>query len=654
MEHTNAAKRPVITINYGYVLPSTLFNGGMYAFQNYETGMFMAVQSGTDANDVNVITEWVPEDEITYELENRHYFKLEYIPSTGAYYLRAMCSSNGTNRVLDIHKYNGYPDYGSNVQIYTPTDPLAQHWLIIATGQNRCKIVLRNAPGLLLTEDIPMENVELRTNEDEWYQEWIIYDDDGHTVDMPYNTSIDDDIYYFNNLYHGKYLHNGNGTANATSGLIEDLEDTIRWKVTHVGNNTYTIQSMDDMSKYLRSVDSLYVELSTPTTLSNEYLWRFTKLTSNEYLIQNVATSKYLRQYTGSSLTSGSALGNPGTRLYNECVWRTVSQSNYAGRELTNSFSINDVVMEIGEFKTLTINKAPSNAIWSSTSDFIYSYVDTGCVTFENGVFTGCNAGITKIIATHRPTNLQFTFYAVVGETPLLIINNYVDKGYRVRFEDYPDVSEYCAVVCGKLEELFGLHCYITCSTITSSADICKIQQFGAVTAGNLFEQCPHDDEHLTRTSLYYDVECGTTSVVNVLWTGHILENNVTSAAALNLFNIVMTPANVVEDGDKNGNGIYYETSSVSVVRKNSIQELMHELSHQLGTPDHYCCDDGTEESEGKCSNKNCDICVFEETAIRPCLMSDWNIDVNEDPPSAWYCSSCFEIIEDHLSNHHQ
>ena len=66
MEHTNAAKRPVITINYGYVLPSTLFNGGMYAFQNYETGMFMAVQSGTDANDVNVVTEWVPEDEITY------------------------------------------------------------------------------------------------------------------------------------------------------------------------------------------------------------------------------------------------------------------------------------------------------------------------------------------------------------------------------------------------------------------------------------------------------------------------------------------------------------------------------------------------------------------------------------------------------------
>ncbi len=647
MEHTNVSKRPVVTINYGYTLPDCLINGGVYAFQNTVTDNFITVQDGTDANDVNVIPEWVDEDEITYELEDRHFFKIEYIPSAGAYYIRAMCSSNGTNRVLDVVKQNGYPADDSTVQIYNPTDPLAQHWLIISTGNNKFKIVLRNAPGLMITENTYLEDIELmyRIYDDETsYPEWRIYNDDGHMISSPYNTSIDNDIYYFNNLHHGKYLHNANGTPNATSGFISNLGDTIRWKVTRVGNNTYTIQSADDLTKYLRSVDSLYVGLSTPTTLTNEYLWKISLSgsTGGGMLIQNVATSKYLRQYTGSSLTSGSVLGTPGTQLYNECVWRTASQAYYTGKELTDSFTIDDVIVGVGESKTPTINKAPSNALFSSASDFTYSCVTTGYVTVENGVFSGQNEGGTTVIATHKPTNLQFTFSAAVGDTPILVINNYIDQGYSVRFEDYPDISEYYDVVCGKLEDLFELNCYITYSTITSSADICKIQQFGAVTADNLAEDCTHSDDHLTTDALRAGMSSGTKINSYVLWTGHILTDNLEDRSNSSDYSVVITSFKTTKCD--------YSNKNVSEVRIESVFDLMHELSHQLGAPDHYCYNDDGE--SGNCDNDYCDQCFGNMEKPRNCIMSyRYNIEEKED---ALYCDSCIDTINNHLSGHHQ
>ncbi|MBR6682345.1 MAG: RICIN domain-containing protein, partial [Clostridia bacterium] len=415
MEHTNVAKRPVITINYGYVLPSTLTNGGVYAFQNADTNYFLAVDGGEDANDVNVFTEAVDETYDSFVFLPQNLFKLEYIPSTGAYYLRAMCSSNGTNRVLDVVKYGGYPDYGSNVQIYTPTDSLAQHWLIIATGEDTFKIVIRNDTSLLLTENTDYENVELmfEIDEDEYCQEWRIYNTAGQMIRTPYITSIEDGIYYFNNRYHGKYLHNGNGTPNTASGLIEDLEDTVRWNVTHVGNNTYTIQSMDDMTKYLYADLTSFVSLSTPSTLTSRYLWRFlVSPDTGDMLIQNVGTQYYLKQILSTSLAMVSSLGTAGTQTYNECVWRIASQSYYAGKELT-SFTIDDVIIDVGGSKTPTINKAPSNALWSSASDFIYSYLNgtSDNLSFNEitGNVSGSKIGISEYRATHKVTGLTYT-----------------------------------------------------------------------------------------------------------------------------------------------------------------------------------------------------------------------------------------------------
>lgn len=77
----------------------------------------------------------------------------------------------------------------------------------------------------------------------------------------------------------------------------------------------------------------------------------------------------------------------------------------------------------------------------------------------------------------------------------------------------------------------------------------------------------------------------------------------------------------------------------------------MHELSHQLGAPDHYCY--GIEPGETSCINDHCDICVNGETRERSCMMT-YRYDIEDTKESTLYCSSCLADIGNHLSGHHQ
>ncbi|MBR5767092.1 MAG: RICIN domain-containing protein, partial [Clostridia bacterium] len=184
IENNSASKRPVMTVTYGYSLPSSLSPGSVYAFRNAGSYSFMTVHNGSDANDVNVYQKSVSVNSLT----NAQKFKLDYVSSTGGYYLRAMCSSNGTNRVLDVYKLNGYVSDTSNVQIYNPTDSLAQHWFIIGLGLYQFKIVPRTDMSLALTAygdsdgtssgttSTSSGNIFLSTYTGSSYQKWYIYD----------------------------------------------------------------------------------------------------------------------------------------------------------------------------------------------------------------------------------------------------------------------------------------------------------------------------------------------------------------------------------------------------------------------------------------------------------------------------------------------
>ena len=51
---TLSDKRPVMTVVYGYSLPSHLVEGGIYSLENAGSGSFATVHNGTDANYVNI------------------------------------------------------------------------------------------------------------------------------------------------------------------------------------------------------------------------------------------------------------------------------------------------------------------------------------------------------------------------------------------------------------------------------------------------------------------------------------------------------------------------------------------------------------------------------------------------------------------------
>lgn len=128
-----------LTISVSASGSGKLIDGGVYYIKNLGTGKYLNVHNGIDANTTNVY-QWSKDGKPEQQ------FRLERVTAKGVnvYRVRAMCSSNGTNRVLDIVKSGGVVKDGCNVEIYNATDPTAQEWDIL-TMDNRISISLPRA-----------------------------------------------------------------------------------------------------------------------------------------------------------------------------------------------------------------------------------------------------------------------------------------------------------------------------------------------------------------------------------------------------------------------------------------------------------------------------------------------------------------------------
>lgn len=436
-EYTTASKRPVMTINYGYALPSSLTNGEIYSFQNLGSGKYMTVHNGTDANDVNVYqTDYA--DGATNQK-----FKLEYVSSTGGYFLRTMCSSNGTGRVLDLYKINGYVSNGSNLQIYNATDPLAQHWFIIGLGAESFKIVPRTDMSLALTAygdangtsggttTTSNGNIFVSTYTSDSYQIWRIRDSENVALTSG-GMTIASGTYYINNKSSGKYLHYTASDVDGVSGLIANLENTIRWKITPVGDNKYTIQSLENMQKYLYTESSGGVGYSNLVSLSNEYLWTITMADEGGLLIRNVASRNYLVYTNVVTTLPLSSLLVPQGLTFDKYVWRLASTEEYGNtihhtyREMLSSFKFKPLTMFAEETKAVTPKPSSINYLWSSPTDFTYSGYNTNNATMDlsTAEFIASDSDenySANIVATHKVTGLSAEFTLVINPYAQLI-----------------------------------------------------------------------------------------------------------------------------------------------------------------------------------------------------------------------------------------
>ncbi|MCL2859117.1 MAG: RICIN domain-containing protein [Oscillospiraceae bacterium] len=123
-----------------FAATATPTNGKIYNLYNKASGKCLNVNLGSDANGTNVI-QWTKDG----SLEQR--FKVESY--SGGYRLRAICSSNGNGRVIDVYKVNGAINSGYNVDIWSVPDDIAQIWTFEKSGDYYI-IRLKSKPTLVL------------------------------------------------------------------------------------------------------------------------------------------------------------------------------------------------------------------------------------------------------------------------------------------------------------------------------------------------------------------------------------------------------------------------------------------------------------------------------------------------------------------------
>ena len=233
-------------------------------------------------------------------------------------------------------------------------------------------------------------------------------------------------------------------------------------------------------------------------------------------------------------------------------------------------------------------------------------------------------------------------------------IDHYYDGGYSVRFNSTgQDIAEYQTICSEILLELFDVEIIYDISSFNSCADECTGTP---TTLANTTTACTHSNiNHKTRYSIMNDIvttfSTGDNTTAKIAWTGHVLESR-SSCSYPEQYIIVMTIGMAIDEDNDN--------LSADIIRRERIYTLLHEISHQLGAPDHYCYD----ETSSNCNNptNDCWRCDNGLSSKPICLMTIRISDIENrlltGNLDTLYCSQCKSSthskgILTHLEDHH-
>lgn len=425
-EFTTRASRPYIKIYYSYALPSCLANGAAYSMKNAASGKYLSVFGGTDANGTNIC-------QLAKDDTAKQQFKLDRT-ADGAYLLRAKCSSNGANRVLDIAKSGGYVQSGCNVQLYTNVDEIAQEWVITSVGQG-FRISPRTNMALALTAVGTADgtsggktatsagNVCVSSYTGASSQIWYFYNASGAMVSQNTSPYLANGEYYFNNAATGKYMRRSASSIAGASGTLASLGDSVKWDVVGIGNGQHVIRARGSKTSYLAGSSQLLnatvsMQTVSDSTVPNNCRWAVSY--DNGTVFTNAATGYVLCE------VNGELRAYPSSSAQNK-RWRCATTVQYGDgsalsnilRELDSNFSISDMRLETGETKTPVINKTPTSATvaWATASDFTYAASPKEPVSINEftGEITGLKGGATIVTATHKVTGRTKSFLVRVS-----------------------------------------------------------------------------------------------------------------------------------------------------------------------------------------------------------------------------------------------
>jgi hypothetical protein len=441
-DYASPASRPVFTVKYGYTLPAGILNGEVFSFQNCGSYSYMTVNGTAPANNSNIYQVWNDEDIATTTQK----FKLEYVASTGGYLLRSMCSSSGSDKVVSIERGTDELYSGGNVRLYSAIDSISQEWLIIPVDYDIFRIVPRANMSLTLTaygydngtntdrSSTSEGNIFVQTlsDNDHWFQQWFIYDDDDNVIStQQFRSTFETGNYYLSNNYTGRYLHRTSNVANCMSGKISSLGDeTVKWQIVNLGDGYCTIQRSDIPHYYLAPTSNssgsgvkVYSNLSE--TIPDDCKWYIKKdpYSNGKYLIQSKTSGYYLYALDQSANPSSICLYplyQKDTVGYSKQTWRIANEDNYV--ELGYGVTFNDITIDIDETQHASIST--NGAYWSSYTDFDYT-IDSGSQYVSYNVstkkFTGVTPGTAAITATHKVTGISRSFSITVSYISVVI-----------------------------------------------------------------------------------------------------------------------------------------------------------------------------------------------------------------------------------------
>ena len=252
------------------------------------------------------------------------------------------------------------------------------------------------------------------------------------------------EISYINNDFSGKYMQNSNNSVITSSGLLSQLGSSIKWQITPIGDDTYTIHSISNTSLYLTASSDINNSAISLTTLASSpipsnYKWYITIAEGGGCLIRNVHTNKYL--YSNSVKVSSSAtLGTAGSDSYRQRVWRIPESTSYYGNtsayskmELPAGYKIKTLYLFTGDSGTPSLFDEYINVLWRTAENFTYSGYNTDYVTLDSSTGTFYASSSTfysaNITATHKATGLSTTFSLVIN--PMAVLVGVTNSGHN-------------------------------------------------------------------------------------------------------------------------------------------------------------------------------------------------------------------------------
>ena len=481
--------------------------------------------------------------------------------------------------------------------------------------------------------------------------------------------TVTDGIYYIKNFSSDYYISAQNGTISTGTRIIQTskTESTADglwqiWRIQYLSDGRYSIRPLHRLSMglgYMSDVSLMSIGTTDTISAINPSAQWAIQWASNGYVFRNNGNDD-LALCPNKYWVNGMYINTSSYSEGNVFRWVLESASSSISNQVllydTDSGEVvSNAIRYVKAETTVSLSAlklaASFSSAYSINQSITWSTINPSVVTVDSA--TGAVTGVTKgqsatIIAKHIHNGVtyskNYTVHVIDENVPVYKIVHFYDTGYNIREGNAMEaVQTYHNAVATTFDSIFGIKVFATFNAYTSMCDDCKLNQYEAIANTSLDSPCSHSpfclNTYNIRVKLLSDVGTGNDTTSIVLWTGHSMTDpsNDRSNSDSVSHSVVITPYGVSQWDDS---AEKYQEQTYT---------LLHELSHQLDAPDHYCYGRG---ESGLCSNTSCDMCYLGYSDARACVMGH-RYDISTLSDEEMYCNDCYITITNHLANHH-